>query len=147
MQLFTNLLRHKLFNSCIRRYLLCHVPATEWSQRYLPCAPSLWLRSCLNCSSFKVVFYRSYVYSCSHKPTVIIVMLSGICTIPTLLWLLYCFPDVPNKQKSSLHQFWTNIHAYIISSRSNVTTLLLPGCFRRSNSQCHSPGQINSNHL
>ena len=55
--------------------------------------------------------------------------------------------DVPNKQKVSLHQFWINLHAYIISSRSNVTTLLLPGCVRRSNSQCHWPKQIHFNRL
>jgi len=36
----------------------------------------------------------------------------------------------------------TNLHAYIISSRRNVTTLLLPGCVRRSNSLCYSPQQI-----
>jgi len=29
-----------------------------------------------------------------------------------------------NKQKASSHQFWTNLYAYISSSRSNVTMLL-----------------------
>jgi len=47
--------------------------------------------------------------------------------------------DVPNKKKIYLHHFWTNLHAYIISCRSKVTTVLLPGFVRRSNSQCHSP--------
>jgi len=35
-QLFTYLLTHKLFSSCIRRYLVSRA-ATEWCQRYLPC--------------------------------------------------------------------------------------------------------------
>jgi len=34
-QLFIYLLTHKLFSSCIRRYLVSR--ATEWCQRYLPC--------------------------------------------------------------------------------------------------------------
>jgi len=46
--------------------------------------------------------------------------------------------EVLNKQNVSLHQFWTNLYAYTISSRSNVTTLLLSCCVRRSNSQCYS---------
>ena len=45
-QLFTNLLTHKLFSSCIRLYTLCHVLATEWCQSYLPCY-LLLVSSCL----------------------------------------------------------------------------------------------------
>ena len=52
-QLFTYLLTHKLFSSCIRRYL-CHVPATEWCQRYLPC----YLLSFSNSVCFSSI-YRS----------------------------------------------------------------------------------------
>jgi len=55
--------------------------------------------------------------------------------------------DVPNKQKVSLHQFWTNLHACIISPRNNMTTLLLLACVRRSNFQCHLQGQINLTRL
>ena len=48
--------------------------------------------------------------------------------------LLYCsnITDAPNKQKVSSHQFWTNLYAYNISSRSNVTMLLLLGCVQIS---------------
>ena len=55
--------------------------------------------------------------------------------------------DAPNKQKVSSHQFWTNLHAYIISSRSKVTMLLLLGCVCHSNFLCCSPGQRNFNRL
>ena len=41
--------------------------------------------------------------------------------------------NAPKKQKVSSHQSWTNLHVYIISSRSNVTMLLLLGCVQHSN--------------
>jgi len=53
--------------------------------------------------------------------------------------------DAPNKQKVSSHQFRTNLHAYVTSSHSNMTMLLLLGCVRRSNSLGSSSGQINLN--
>jgi len=42
-----------------------------------------------------------------------------------IVTLCPCKTDAPNKQKVSPHQFWTNLHAYIISSHSNMMMLLL----------------------
>jgi len=48
---------------------------------------------------------------------------------------------------TSFNLIATDAYYHLISSRSNVTTLLLPGCVWRSNFQCHSPRKIDFYHL